>query len=83
MQALADSGTFWLLMIGVLGVIYLMPTIIAIIRGADQIALVVLVNLIGGATGIGWLAALILAFGPRRLTPAPHGAHWRGPRGYH
>jgi hypothetical protein len=30
-----------------------------------------LVNMIGGLTGIGWLAALILAFGPRRLTPAP------------
>jgi hypothetical protein len=46
-------------------------TIIATIRGVDQLALVFLVNLIGAPAGIGWLAALILAFGPRRLPPQP------------
>jgi Superinfection immunity protein len=71
MQALADSGAFWALLILMLGVIYLLPAIIAVIRGVDQLALVVLVNFIGGLSGIGWLAALILAFGPRRVPPAP------------
>lgn len=68
MQALADSGAFWALLILILGVLYLLPTIIAVIRGVDQLALVVLVNFIGGLSGIGWLAALILAFGPRRVS---------------
>ena len=36
------------------------------IRGVDRLALVFLVNLIGAPTGIGWVAAMILAFGPRR-----------------
>ena len=48
-------------------VVYLLPTLIGIIRGVEQLALVFLVNLIGAPTGIGWVAALILAFGPRRL----------------
>jgi hypothetical protein len=47
--------------------VYLLPTIIGAIRRVDRLALVFLVNLIGGTTGVGWLAALILAFGPRRL----------------
>lgn len=50
-------------------VVYLLPTLIGVIRGVDRLALVFLVNLIGAPTGIGWVAALILAFGPRRLLP--------------
>jgi hypothetical protein len=71
MQALASSATFWVLAVLVLAVAYLLPTIIATIRGADHLALVFLVNLIGAPTGIGWLAALTLALGPRRLPPEP------------
>jgi hypothetical protein len=56
-------------------VIYLLPTIIGVIRGVDQLALVFLVNLIGGLTFIGWPAAMILAFGPRRL-PLPEPTPW-------
>jgi hypothetical protein len=36
-------------------------------------ALVFLINLIGAPSGIGWVAAMILAFGPRRL---PRGPAW-------
>ena len=71
MQALADSYPFWILLFAVLIVVYLLPTLIGTIRGVDQLALVFLVNLIGGLTGVGWLAAIILAFGPRRLPPGP------------
>ena len=71
MQALADSYAFWILLFAVLIVVYLLPTLIAVIRGTQALALVILVNLIGAPTGIGWLAAMILAFGPRRLPPAP------------
>jgi Superinfection immunity protein len=71
MQVLADSAGFWVLMILALCVLYLLPTLIAVIRRADLLAVVFVVNLIGGTTGVGWLAALILAFGPRRLPPVP------------
>jgi hypothetical protein len=69
MQALANSYAFWILLFVVLVVVYLLPTLIGVIRGVDRLALVFLVNLIGAPTGIGWVAAMILAFGPRRLPP--------------
>jgi hypothetical protein len=71
MQALASSPAFWILAIAALCVIYLLPTLIGAVRGVDQLMLVFLVNLIGGTTGIGWPAAMVLAFGPRRLPPPP------------
>ena len=71
MQALADSYAFWILLFAVLIAVYLLPTLIGMIRGVERLALVFLVNLIGAPTGVGWLAALILAFGPRRLPPVP------------
>ncbi len=67
MQALANSYVFWILLFMVLVVVYLLPTLIGVMRGVDRLALVFLVNLIGAPTGVGWVAALILAFGPRRL----------------
>jgi Superinfection immunity protein len=71
MQALANSAAFWMMLILALCVVYLLPTLIGVVRQVDQLALVFLVNLIGGTTGVGWLAAMILAFGPRRLPPIP------------
>ena len=47
-------------------VLYLLPTLAGLIRGVDGLALVFLVNLIGGTALIGWPAAMILAFGPRQ-----------------
>ena len=76
MQALADSYAFWILLFAVLIVVYLLPKLIGMIRGVDRLTLVFLVNLIGAPTGIGWLAAMILAFGPRRLPPVPPRPHY-------
>jgi hypothetical protein len=60
----------WLLLGLALCVGYLLPTLVAVIRRADHLLLVFLVNLIGGATLIGWPAALLLAIGlPRCLPP--------------
>jgi hypothetical protein len=74
MQGLANSCAFWVLLFAVLVVVYLLPTLVGLIRGVDRMALVFLVNLIGAPTGIGRVAAMILAFGPRRLPPhAPGG----------
>jgi hypothetical protein len=70
MDALANSGALWILIFLALAIVFLLPTLVGIIRRVDRLALVILVNLIGGLTGIGWLAAMILAFGPRRLPAA-------------
>jgi len=71
MPGLANSYVFWIFVFVILAVVYLLPTLVGVIRGVDRLALVFLVNLIGAPTGIGWLAAMILAFGPRRLPPEP------------
>ncbi len=67
MQSLANSGAFWGLLIAGIIAVYLLPTIIGLIRGVDRLGLVVLLNLLGWMV---WPAALILAFGPRRLPPS-------------
>jgi hypothetical protein len=69
MQDLANSFVFWIFVFVFLVVVYLLPTLIGIVRGVERLALVFLVNLIGAPSGIGWIAAMILAFGPRRLPP--------------
>jgi Superinfection immunity protein len=71
MQALGNSAVFWVLLFAGIVVVYMLPTLIGLIRGVDGLALVFLVNLIGAPTGVGWLGAMILAFGPRRLPPLP------------
>ena len=69
MSGLANSYAFWALVFLALAVVYMLPTLVGLARRVDRLALVFLVNLIGGATGVGWLAAMVLAFGPRRLPP--------------
>ena len=68
MQGLSNSYAFWVLVFVALVVVYLLPTLVGLTRGVDRVGLVVLVNLIGAPTGIGWVAAMILAFGPRRVS---------------
>lgn len=68
-QAMADSGVLWVVLLVVMVAGYFLPTLIGAIRGVDKLALVFLVNLIGTPMLIGWPAALIMAFGPRRLPP--------------
>jgi hypothetical protein len=89
-RVLADSGVLWILVFTALPVLYLLPTLVGAIRRVDRLALVFLVNLIGAPTGVGWVAAMILAFGPRRPSPAPpsaapwtpsaYRAYWRDAR---
>lgn len=71
MQALANSYWFWLLLSVGLAVVYFLPTLIGLTRGVDQLALVVVLNVVGGVTGVGWLGALVVAFGPKRRLPEP------------
>ena len=71
MQLLADSGVLWILLFIAIPVLYMLPTIVGAVRRVDGLALVCLVNLIGAPTGVGWLAAMILAFGPRKVPLRP------------
>lgn len=71
METLADTGLLWILAFTVLPLLYLLPTLIGAMRKVDGLALVFLVNLIGAPTGVGWLGAMIMAFGPRRPPSRP------------
>jgi hypothetical protein len=69
MNALAHSYLFWIaLILGLLG-LYILPSVIAAIRGVEGLGWIIVINLL--PTGIGWLAALIGALAlPRREPPA-------------
>src|ERR1700722_1445761 len=71
MQALANSYWFWLLLFAGLVAVYFPPTLIGLERGGEQLAFVIVLNPVGGVTGVGWLGALVLAFGPKRRLPEP------------
>lgn len=70
MNALAHSLVFWIVLIfGLLG-LYILPSVIAVIRRVEGLGWIIVINLL--PSGVGWLAALIAAVGlPRRETPAP------------
>lgn len=70
-HGIAGSAWFWVLVAVLACAVYALPTIIAVIRGAEGLALVLVVNLIGGAVVVGWPAALILAAGLPRRAPPP------------
>lgn len=72
---LATSSAFWLAIIGGLAVMYLLPILIGAIRHAEELWLIVFLTVL--PTGVGWLAALVLAFAmPRREPPEPY--YWEG-----
>ncbi|MCT9934950.1 superinfection immunity protein [Planotetraspora sp. A-T 1434] len=62
MEGLAHSYLFWIGLILLLVVLYLLPTLIGLLRGVENFALLIAFNFLGGLTCIGWPAALFLAF---------------------
>jgi Superinfection immunity protein len=69
MSVLAHSYVFWVALIFGLLTLYVLPTVIAAIRGVPGLGWIIVINLL--PTGIGWLAALIAALAlPRKETPA-------------
>jgi hypothetical protein len=69
MNVLANSWIFWVALIAGLLVLYVLPSIIGAIRNVEGLGWLIVVNLI--PTGIGWLAAMVLAIMlPRRQPPA-------------
>jgi hypothetical protein len=78
MNALASSYFFWIALILVLLGLYILPSVIAIIRGVEGLGWIIMINLL--PTGIGWLAALIGALMLPRRQPPPTPRHIsRGP----
>ena len=64
MTALANSPVFWIGLLAGLGALYVLPTMIAVIRHVENIALVVL-----NCFPIAWPAALVVAcMMPRKAT---------------
>lgn len=68
MDVLAHSYFFWIALIMALAGLYILPTIIAVVRGTENLGWIIALNLL--PTGIGWLAALIAALALPRRAPS-------------
>ena len=80
MNSLAQNPFFWGVLIAGLLVLYVLPSVIGAIRRVEGLGWLIVVNLI--PTGIGWLAAMILAFAlPRRERPAAFQSVYYYPQG--
>lgn len=82
MNVLAHSYLFWIaLILGLLG-LYILPSVIAAMRGVEGLGWIIVINLL--PTGIGWLAALIAALALPRREPwtAATPSYEDGARGY-
>lgn len=67
MAAIQNSIFFWLGLIALLAFLAVLPTLIAIIRGAEDIGYIILINAICCAIGLAWPIALYAAIAwPRR-----------------
>ena len=71
MNALAHSYIFWVMLIVGLFALYILPSVIAAIRGVEGLGWIIVINLL--PTGVGWLAALIaaVALPHRSRSPKP------------
>ncbi|SNS76717.1 hypothetical protein SAMN06265355_12860 [Actinomadura mexicana] len=61
MIAIQSSAFFWLGLVGLLAFLAVLPTLIALIRGADDIGYIILSNLICCATVLAWPIAVFAA----------------------
>ncbi|WUH97691.1 superinfection immunity protein [Spirillospora sp. NBC_00431] len=70
MTTLQNSIYFWLALIGLLAFLAVLPTLVALARGVDDIAIIMLFNAICCTTVFGWPIALILAIRWPRHDPS-------------
>ena len=68
MNTLAHSGAFWVGLIAGLVLLYFLPTMIGIIRKVESLGLLIFLNVL--PTGVGWFAAMVMAF----MLPPPRAA---------
>jgi len=84
MNALAQNPLFWGALIAGLLAVYLLPTLIGIIRQVEGLGWLIAFNVL--CPGVGWLGGMILAcMLPRREAPAaypPAGYYTQPPRQY-
>lgn len=84
MNALAQNPLFWGALLAGLLFLYVLPSVIGAIRKVEGLGWLIVINLI--PTGIGWLAAMVMAFVLPRREPATYqrpyyypqapGQHW-------
>jgi RsiW-degrading membrane proteinase PrsW (M82 family) len=71
-----SSPLLWVAVFGSLAFVWTLPILIALVRRTEQTWLVIVLALVGGATCVGWPAAIIAAFMlPKRepaVTYVPH-----------
>jgi hypothetical protein len=70
MNALAQNPIFWGALIAGLLVLYVLPSVIGAIRKVEGLGWLIVINLI--PTGIGWLAAMVMAFALPRREPVTY-----------
>jgi Superinfection immunity protein len=70
MNALAQNPLFWGALIAGLLVLYVLPSVIGAIRKVEGLGWLIVINLI--PTGIGWLAAMVMAFALPRREPVTY-----------
>ena len=73
MNALAQSYLFWIALILGLLSLYILPSVIAAIRGVEGLGWIIVINLL--PTGVGWVGALIAALA---LPGRRHAITYRG-----
>lgn len=78
MTDIQNSVFFWLLLIGILAFLAVLPTLIANVRGTEDLGFIILANVICCITVFGWPSALIAALKwPRRYPRPPRMPHQR------
>jgi hypothetical protein len=80
MNSLAHSGVFWVGLIGGLVLLYFLPIMIGIIRKVESLGLLVFLNVL--PTGVGWFAAMVMAFMLPRREPSLAYVPYQGPPRY-
>ena len=74
MNTLAHSGVFWVSLIAGLVLIYFLPTMIGFIRKVESLGLLIFLNVL--PTGVGWIAAMVMAsMSPRPEPPLTYVAY--------
>ena len=56
--------------VGIIISLYLLPSFVALVRKSHNVSGVVVVNILAGWTGLGWVAALVMACLPGPKEPA-------------
>jgi Superinfection immunity protein len=69
MHAFVGSDWFIVLLVGMLAILFVLPTVIALCRHVDDLWFIIFLNALAGVVGVSWPVALVYAIAhPRRTT---------------